>query len=72
VDDRDARHDGGPEQARALARLGDKDGAFERLTRFLETGNPALPLLTDEPDFVTLRDDPRWTVDYDLVYKRKK
>jgi hypothetical protein len=31
------------------------------LSRFLETGNPALPLLAEEPDFASLRDDSRWS-----------
>ena len=46
--------------ARAYARVGQRDKAFERLKVAIDRGYAASEQLNAENDFLSLRDDPRW------------
>src|SRR6185436_9681884 len=57
--------------ARAYARVGQRDKAFERLKVAIDRGYAASEQLNAENDFLSLRDDPRWRDLFATVQKNQ-
>jgi hypothetical protein len=50
-----------PAQSAVFAALGDRDAAFTQLHRSIAAREDWLPFIKADPDFDSLRTDPRWT-----------